>query len=62
MQNKPKQSSISVFCPLRIGLVRWGGAKFAKNKMMVHPHDDIANWLWDDGSCILWDDNTVIAL
>lgn len=28
----------------------------------IHEHDNIANWLWDDGSCILWDDNTVIAL
>lgn len=27
-----------------------------------HPHDYIGNWLWDDGGCILWDDNTVMAL
>lgn len=27
-----------------------------------HKHDYIGNWLWDDGGCILWDDNTVMAL
>lgn len=27
-----------------------------------HPHDYVGNWLWDDGGCILWEDNTVIAL
>lgn len=28
----------------------------------THPHDSIGNWLWDDGGCILWDDDTVMAL
>lgn len=27
-----------------------------------HAHDGLANWLWDDGSCILWDNNTAIAI
>ena len=27
-----------------------------------HEHDYIGNWLWDDGSCILWDDGAVMAL
>lgn len=27
-----------------------------------HPHDNVGNWLWDDGGCILWDDGSVMAL
>lgn len=27
-----------------------------------HPHDNVGNWLWDDGGCILWDDGGVIKL
>lgn len=27
-----------------------------------HEHDYIGNWLWDDGTCILWDDGAVMAL
>lgn len=27
-----------------------------------HEHDYVGNWLWDDGTCILWDDGSVIAL
>lgn len=28
----------------------------------THPHDYVANWLWDDGGCILWPDGGVIEL
>lgn len=27
-----------------------------------HPHDDVANWLWPDNGCILWDNGGVIKL
>lgn len=27
-----------------------------------HHHDDIANWLWSDGGCILWPNGGVIEL
>lgn len=27
-----------------------------------HPHDDVANWLWPDDGCILWDNGGVIEL
>lgn len=35
----------------------WGGENTEQ-----HIHDSIANWLWDDGGCMLWDDGSVIAL
>lgn len=26
-----------------------------------HIHDYVGNWLWDDGTCILWDDGDVMS-
>lgn len=28
----------------------------------MHRHDNVANWLWGDGGCILWPDGGVIEL
>lgn len=36
--------------------------QFSGFNKTTHPHDSVGNWLWDDGGCILWDDNSVIAL
>lgn len=41
-----------------IGGVNWEGTIAEPS----HRHDDVANWLWADGSCILWPDGGVIEL
>lgn len=38
--------------------IKWKG----KKREPFHDHDGTANWLWDDGGCILWDDEGVIKL
>lgn len=42
--------------------VSLGGVSWVNGDTGGHEHDYVGNWLWDDGSCILWDDGLVIAL
>ena len=42
--------------------VLWGGCKKSAPAEPSHRHDDVANWLWGDGGCILWPDGGVIEL
>lgn len=48
---------------LTIGLptVVLGGISWVASES-GHEHDYVGNWLWDDDSCVLWDDGSVMAL
>lgn len=46
----------------RVGLPVVALAGVTSGESAGHEHDYIGNWLWDDGTCILWDDGSVIAL